>query len=55
MLLLRVFLVKAEKAAKKAVVSAMEALQFPIINLDDTRSWRSYNCYRPFIPLAMHL
>ena len=39
-----------KRQLKKAVVSAMEALQFPIINLDDTRSRRSYNCYRATYP-----
>ncbi|HJC22578.1 MAG TPA: nucleotidyl transferase AbiEii/AbiGii toxin family protein [Candidatus Eisenbergiella merdavium] len=35
-----------KRQLKKAIVSSMEALQFPIINLNDTRSRRSYNCYR---------
>ena len=35
-----------KRQLKKAIVSSMDALQFPILNLDATRSRRSYNCYR---------
>lgn len=39
-----------KRLLKKAVVSSMEALEFPIVNLDETRSRRSYNCYRASYP-----
>lgn len=39
-----------KKQLKSAVVSSMEALEFPIVNLDETRSRRSYNCYRASYP-----
>lgn len=39
-----------KKQLKKAVVSSMDALQFPIVNLEETRSRRSYNCYRASYP-----
>ena len=35
-----------KRQLKKAIVSSMDALQFPIVNLDETQSRRSYNCYR---------
>lgn len=35
-----------KRQLKKAVVSAMDSLQFSIVNLKETRSRRSYNCYR---------
>lgn len=35
-----------KRQLKKAVVSTMEELGFPINNLDETRSRRHYNCYR---------
>lgn len=35
-----------KRQLKKAIVSSMDALQFPIVNLDETRSRHSYNCYR---------
>lgn len=38
-----------KRQLKKAIVSSMDALQFPIVNLEETRSRRSYNCYRPVI------
>ena len=31
---------------KRAVVDTMEELNLPIINIDETRSRRQYNCYR---------
>lgn len=39
-----------KRQLKKAVVSSMEALGFPIVNPDETRSRRSYNCYRASYP-----
>lgn len=39
-----------KRQLKKAVVASMEALQFPIINLNETRSRRSYNCYQASYP-----
>lgn len=39
-----------KKQLKKAVVASMNALQFPIMNLEETRSRRSYNCYRANYP-----
>lgn len=39
-----------KKQLKKAVVASMDALQFPIVNLEETRSRRSYNCYRANYP-----
>lgn len=35
-----------KKQLKKAIVGSMKELGFPIINLEDTRSRRQYNCYR---------
>ena len=35
-----------KRQLKKAVVSSIEALGFHIVNPDETRSRRSYNCYR---------
>lgn len=35
---------------KRAVVSVMEQFDFPIVNLDMTRSRRHYNCYRATYP-----
>lgn len=35
-----------KRKLKKAVVTVMEELQFPITNIDDTRSRRNYNCYK---------
>lgn len=39
-----------KRQLKKAIVSSMETLGFPIVNLDETRSRRSYNCYRASYP-----
>ena len=39
-----------KRQLKKAVVATMEELNFPITNLDDTRSRRYYNCYRAAFP-----
>lgn len=39
-----------KRQLKKAVISSMEALGFPIVNPDETRSRRSYNCYRASYP-----
>ncbi len=39
-----------KRQLKKAVVSTMEELGFPITNLDSTRSRRYYNCYRAVYP-----
>ena len=35
-----------KRQLKKAVVATMEELNFPITNIEDTRSRRHYNCYR---------
>ena len=35
-----------KRKLKKAVVTVMEELHFPITNIDDTRSRRNYNCYK---------
>ena len=35
-----------KRQLKKAVVSSMESLGFSVTNLEETRSRRSYNCYR---------
>ena len=35
-----------KRKLKKDVVTVMEELQFPITNIDDTRSRRNYNCYK---------
>lgn len=35
-----------KRQLKKAIVSTMEEFDFPINNLDKTRSHRHYNCYR---------
>lgn len=35
-----------KKHLKRAVVNTMEELNLPIINIDETRSRRQYNCYR---------
>lgn len=35
-----------KKHLKRAVVDTMEELNLPIINIDETRSRRQYNCYR---------
>lgn len=39
-----------KKQLKKAIVSIMEEYEFPITNLEMTRSRRSYNCYRASYP-----
>lgn len=39
-----------KRQLKKAIVSSMETLGFPIVNLDETRSRCSYNCYRAGYP-----
>lgn len=39
-----------KKQLKKAVVATMEEFQFPITNLEKTRSRRLYNCYRAAYP-----
>lgn len=39
-----------KKQLKKAIVSTMEEYDFPITNLETTRSRRSYNCYRANYP-----
>ena len=39
-----------KKQLKKAVVSIMEELNFPITNIDTIRSRRHYNCYRASYP-----
>lgn len=39
-----------KKMLKRAVISSMDALQFPIVNLEETRSRRSFNCYRANYP-----
>ncbi|MBP3610533.1 MAG: nucleotidyl transferase AbiEii/AbiGii toxin family protein [Lachnospiraceae bacterium] len=39
-----------KKQLKKNIVSTMEALGFPINNLDTTRSRRNYNCYKVGYP-----
>lgn len=39
-----------KRQLKKAVVSSMDALEFPIVNLEETWSRRSYNCYRASYP-----
>ena len=39
-----------KRQLKRAVVDTMEELSFPIINLDETRSRRHYNCYRAVYP-----
>lgn len=35
-----------KKHLKRAVVDTMEELNLPIVNIDETRSRRQYNCYR---------
>lgn len=52
-----------KRKLKESIVSAMETLELPITNLEDTRSRRSYNCYHanypsiyvPFLPLKPEL
>ena len=39
-----------KKRLKKAIVETMDELEFPIVNLDATRSRRNYNCYRAIYP-----
>ena len=39
-----------KRQLKKAIVSSMTSLHFPITNLEETRSRRSYNCYRASYP-----
>lgn len=39
-----------KRQLKKAIVSSMDALNFPITNLEQTRSRRNYNCYRAAYP-----
>lgn len=39
-----------KRQLKSSIVSSMDALQFPIENLEETRSRRSYNCYRVSYP-----
>lgn len=39
-----------KRQLKRAVVSSIEALGFSITNLEETRSRRSYNCYRAGYP-----
>jgi predicted nucleotidyltransferase component of viral defense system len=39
-----------KRQLKKAIVSTMEEFNFPINNLDKTRSRRHYNCYRANYP-----
>ena len=39
-----------KKQLKKAIVSTMEEFNFPINNLENTRSRRNYNCYRANYP-----
>ena len=39
-----------KKKLKKAIVSTMEEFDFPIHNIEETRSRRSYNCYRAKYP-----
>ena len=39
-----------KRQLKKSIVSAMDVLSIPIMNLEETRSRRSYNCYRASYP-----
>ena len=39
-----------KRQLKRAVVAAMVELNFPITNIEDTRSRRHYNCYRAAYP-----
>ena len=39
-----------KKQLKKAITSTMEEFEFPITNLETTRSRRNYNCYRANYP-----
>lgn len=39
-----------KRQLKNAVVATMEELNFPITNIEDTRSRRYYNCYRAAYP-----
>lgn len=39
-----------KRQLKKAIVSSMNTLQLSIVNLEETRSRRSYNCYRVTYP-----
>ena len=39
-----------KRQLKKAITASMEALDFPITNLNHTRSRRNYNCYRAEYP-----
>lgn len=39
-----------KRQLKSAVVASMDALNFPVTNLDETKSRRSYNCYRADYP-----
>ena len=39
-----------KRQLKKAVISSMESLGFSVTNLEETRSRRSYNCYRAGYP-----
>lgn len=39
-----------KRKLKRAVVGVMEELEFPILNIENTRSRRNYNCYRAIYP-----
>ena len=39
-----------KRKLKRAVVEVMEELEFPILNIENTRSRRNYNCYRAIYP-----
>lgn len=39
-----------KRQLKKAVISSIESLGFSLTNLEETRSRRSYNCYRADYP-----
>lgn len=39
-----------KRQLKKAVISSIESLGFSVTNLEETRSRRSYNCYRAGYP-----
>ncbi len=41
---------RRKRQLKKAVISSIESLGFSVTNLEETRSWRSYNCYRAGYP-----
>lgn len=39
-----------KRRLKRAIVEVMDELEFPITNINDTRSRRNYNCYRAAYP-----